>query len=64
MNENLYNLFGDVLKSDFNVDDEGSKRIINLGENGEYGNMEMYSIFPGIIIAYIDMNIENMMMSL
>lgn len=60
MNENLYNLFGDVLKSDFNVDDEGSKRIINLGENGEYGNMEMYSIFPGIIIAYIDMNIENM----
>ncbi|MBQ6813197.1 MAG: helix-turn-helix transcriptional regulator [Methanobrevibacter sp.] len=60
MNENLYNLFDDVLKSDFNVDDEGSKRIINLGENGEYGNMEMYSIFPGIIIAYIDMNIENM----
>ena len=60
MNENLYNLFDDVLKSDFNVDDEGSKRIINLGENGEYGNMEMYSVFPGIIIAYIDMNIENM----
>jgi AraC-like DNA-binding protein len=60
MNENLYRLFDQVFQSEFNIEEDGSKKTIVLGENGEYGNMETYSLFPGIIIAYIDMHIENM----
>ena len=59
MNENLYKLFDHVLQSEFNIEEKGSKKIIKLGENGEYGKMESYSIFPGIIIVYMDMSIEN-----
>ncbi len=60
MNENLYKLFDYVLQSDFNIEEEDSKKIIELGENGEYGKMETYSIFPGIIIAYMDISIDDM----
>ena len=60
MNENLYEVFDEVVVSEFNIKDEGSKKIIEIGENGEYGKMETYSIFPGIILAYMEMNIENM----
>lgn len=57
MNENLYKLFDHVLQSDFKIEGFGSKKSINLGK---YGNMETYSIFPGIVIAYMDMHIDNM----
>lgn len=59
MNENLYGLFDEVLLSEFNIKDEGSKKIIELGCNAEYGKMETYSIFPGVIIAYMDLRIDN-----
>ena len=60
MNEKLYGLFDEVLKSDFSVKRDGSKTIIELGKDGEYGNMETYSLFPGVVLAYMDMNIDNM----
>ncbi|WP_407375555.1 helix-turn-helix domain-containing protein [Methanobrevibacter sp.] len=60
MNENLYNMFDDILVSDFNIIDKGIKKVVELGKNGEYGKMETYSIFTGIILSYIDMHIENM----
>lgn len=59
MNENLYGLFDEVVLSEFNIKDEGSKKVIELGDNAEYGSMETYSVFPGIIIAYMDINIDN-----
>ena len=60
MNENLYRLFDQVFQSEFNIVEDGSRKIIILGKNEEYGKMETYSLFPGIMIAYIDMHIENM----
>ena len=60
MNENLYDLFNVVLKSDFAITQEGNKILIELGDNAEYGKMETYSIFPGIIIAFMSINIENL----
>lgn len=60
MNENLYKLFDHVLQSEFDIEEEGSKKTIVLGKNGEYGKMKTYSIFPGIIIAYMDIYIETM----
>ena len=59
MNENLYGLFDEVLLSSYCIKNEGNKTVIELGDNAEYGNMESYSIFPGIILAYMDMHIEN-----
>lgn len=59
MNENLYGLFDEVVLSDFNIKKESDKTIIELGSNAEYGRMETYSVFPGVILAYMDMNIEN-----
>ncbi len=60
MNENLYMLFDQVFQSEFNIEEDGSKKTLILGENAEYGSMETYSLFPGIILAYIDMHIKNM----
>ena len=60
MNENLYQLFDDVLLSSFNIKNEGNKTILELGDDAEYGNLETYSIFPGVIMSYIDLNIDNM----
>ena len=60
MNENLYGLFDEILISDYLIKDEGSKKIIEFGENAKYGIMETYSIFPGVIISYIDMNVDDM----
>ncbi len=60
MNEDLYQLFDDVLLSSFNIKSEGNKTVLEVGEGAKYGNLETYSIFPGIIISYIDLNIENM----
>ena len=59
MNENLYGLFDEVVLSDFNIKKESDKTIIELGPNAEYGRMETYSVFPGVILAYMDMHIEN-----
>lgn len=59
MNENLYGMFDKVLMSEFSILDEGSKKIIKLGTDAEYGKMETYSLFEGIIIAFIDINIDN-----
>ena len=60
MNENLYGLFDEVMLSDFNIKNESNKTIIELGLNAEYGKMETYSVFPGIILAYMDMQIDNL----
>ncbi len=60
MNENLYRLFDDVLLSSFNIKSEGHKTVLELGDDAEYGNLETYSIFPGVILSYIDLNIDNM----
>lgn len=59
MNENLYKLFGKVVISDFNIVDEGLKKTFKLGNNSEYGELVTYSIFPGIVISYIDVYVEN-----
>lgn len=59
MNENLYRLFDDVLLSSFNIKSEGNKTVLELGDDAEYGNLETYSIFPGVILSYIDLNIGN-----
>lgn len=59
MNENLYGMFDEVLQSEYSIIEEGSKKTIELGENAKYGKMETYSLFDGIIIAFIDINIDN-----
>lgn len=59
MNENLYQLFDDVLLSSFNIKNEGNKTILELGDDARYGKLETYSIFPGVILSNIDLNIDN-----
>ena len=59
MNENLYGLFDRDLLSEFSIIDEGSKKIIEIGKDAEYGKMETYSLFDGSIIAFMDINIDN-----
>ena len=59
MNENLYSLFDEVIISDFSLKKEDSNTVIELGPDSKYGKMDSYSIFPGIIISYIDMNLED-----
>lgn len=59
MNENLYGMFDKVLESEFSIIDEGSKKIIELGKDAKYGKIETYSLFDGIIIAFIDIDIDN-----
>ena len=56
MNENMYDLFDDVFIPDFTIAGENFKKTIDLGE---YGKLETYSLFPGVILAFIDINIEN-----
>ncbi len=56
MNENLYGLFDDVFVTDFSITGDNYKKIIDLGE---YGHFETYSLFPGIILAFIDINLQN-----
>ncbi|MBE6504998.1 MAG: helix-turn-helix transcriptional regulator [Methanobrevibacter millerae] len=56
MNENMYDLFGDVFIPDFTIAGENFKKTIDLGE---YGKLETYSLFPGVILAFIDINLEN-----
>lgn len=59
MNENLYEMFNTVLQSEFSIIDAGSKKTIELGKDAKYGKMEAYSLFEGIIIAFMDINIDN-----
>ena len=59
MNENLYSLFDKVVQSDFSIIDDASKRIVELGKDAEYGKLETYSLFDGVIIAFIDIDIDN-----
>ena len=59
MNENLYGMFDKVLKSEFSIIEDGSRRIIELGKDAKYGKMETYSLFNGIVIAFMDINIDN-----
>ena len=59
MNENLYSMFDKVLQSEYSIIEEGSKKTIELGEDAKYGKMETYSLFDGIILALIDINIGN-----
>lgn len=59
MNENLYGLFDEVMVSDFNIKTGHDKTIIEMGPNAKYGKMEAYSVFPGVILAYMDLHIEN-----
>ena len=40
MNENLFELFGDVFVTDFSITGDDYKKIIDLGE---YGQFETYS---------------------
>ena len=56
MNEYLYELFSDVFLTDFSIDDADFKRTVDLGK---YGKLDTYSLFPGIILAFIDININN-----
>lgn len=51
MNENLFELFGEVFVTDFSITGDDYKKIIDLGE---YGQFETYSLFPGIVLAFID----------
>ncbi|WP_407382001.1 helix-turn-helix domain-containing protein [Methanobrevibacter sp.] len=56
MNENLYGLFENVFVTDYALIGDDDKKIIDLGK---YGKLETYSLFPGIIIAFIDINLEH-----
>lgn len=60
MDEYLHNLFEDILISDFNIKDDGERKIIELGKDAECGRMEIYPIFQGIFLAYVEMNVESM----
>jgi hypothetical protein len=59
MNENLYGMFDKVLRSEFSIIEDGSRKTIELGKDGKYGKMETYSLFDGIVIAFMDINIDN-----
>ena len=59
MNENLYGFFDRVVKSEFSISQDGSKKTIMLGNDAEYGKMETYSLFEGVIIAFMEINIDN-----
>ncbi|AMD17206.1 AraC family transcriptional regulator [Methanobrevibacter sp. YE315] len=59
MNENLYGMFDKVLQSEFSIIEEASKKTIELGKDAKYGKMETYSLFDGVIIAFMDINIDN-----
>ena len=59
MNENLYGMFDKVLQSEYSIIEDGSKKTIELGKDAKYGTMETYSLFDGIIIAFMDINIGN-----
>lgn len=59
MNENLYDLFGEVILSDFSIQNGENKTVIELGPDSKYGKMVTYSIFPGIVLSYNDINIDN-----
>lgn len=56
MNENLYGLFDDVFVTDFSITGDDCRKIIDLGD---YGQLETYSLFPGIVLAFIDINLQN-----
>ena len=56
MNEYFYDLFSDVFLTDFSIDDNNFKKTVDLGE---YGKLETYSLYPGIVLAFIDMNVNN-----
>ncbi len=56
MNENLYGLFDEVFVTDFSISGDDNKKTIDLGQ---YGKLETYSLFPGIVLAFIDINLEN-----
>ena len=56
MNENMYDLFDDVFIPDFSIAGGEFRKIVDLGE---YGKLETYSIFPGVLLAFIDINLEN-----
>lgn len=59
MNENLYGMFDKVLRSEFSIIEDGSRKTIELGKDAKYGKMETYSLFDGIVIAFMDINIDN-----
>ena len=59
MEENLYELIEEVCKLDVNIVEEGEKTIFPLGQDSKYGQMEAYKIFPGIILAYVDIKIKD-----
>ena len=59
MNENLYGMFDKVLQSEYSIIEEGSKKKIELGKGAKYGTMETYSLFDGIIIAFMDITPGN-----
>ena len=59
MNENLYGMFDKVLQSEYSIISDGSKKTIELGKDAKYGKMETYSLFDGIIIAFMNININN-----
>ena len=48
MNENLFELFGEVFVTDFSITGDDYKKIIDLGE---YGQFETYSLFLGIVLV-------------
>ena len=59
MNENLYGMIDKVLQSEYSIISDGSKKTIELGKDAKYGKMETYSLFDGIIIAFMNININN-----
>ena len=53
-------MFDKVLQSEYSIMEEGSKKTIEMGKDAKYGTMETYSLFDGIIIAFIDITLDNM----
>ncbi|WP_405298560.1 AraC family transcriptional regulator, partial [Methanobrevibacter sp.] len=52
-------MFDKILQSEYSIIEEGLKKTIELGKDAKYGKMETYSLFDGIILAFIDINIDN-----
>ena len=59
MNENLYGMFDKVLQTEYSIIEEGSKKTIKLGKSAKYGTMETYTLFDGVIIAFMDITVDD-----
>ena len=59
MDDKLYSILSKVCSTEIDVQTDGDKRIISLGRDSEHGFFETYSVFPGVILAFIDIKMDD-----